>query len=88
MTKVLSDGSWGRLPIVVSSHVIARLPDCDGKAADTVSAYNQVKMEYAPRLLRIPGSECPDIWIRLPRHRWRKSWSNIEDPVVPVERNL
>ena len=21
-------------------------------------------------------SECPDIWIRLPRHKWPKSWSN------------
>ena len=29
--------------------VIARLPDCDGQAADAVSAYTQVKMEDAPR---------------------------------------
>ena len=34
--------------------VSARLPDCDGQAADAVSAYTQVKMEDAPRLLRIP----------------------------------
>ena len=68
--------------------VIARLPDCDGQAADAVSAYTQVKMEDVPRLLRIPKSECPDMWIRLPRHKWPKSWSNIEDPVVPLERNL
>ena len=33
-------------------------------------------------------SECPDIWIRLPRHRWPKSWDKIEDPVVLLERNL
>ena len=32
-------------------------------------------------------SECPDIWIRLPRHKWPKSWSSMEDPVVPCERN-
>ena len=31
---------------------------------------------------------CPDIWIRLPRHKWPKSWSSLEDPVVPLERNL
>ena len=68
--------------------VIARLPDCDGQAADAVSADTQVKLEDAPRLLKIPKSECPDIWIRLPRHKWPKSWSNIEDPVVPPERNL
>ena len=42
----------------------------------------------APKWLKIPKSECPDIWIRLPRHKWRKSWANIEDPVVHLERNL
>ena len=55
---------------------------------DAVSAYTQVKLEDAPRLLKIPYSECPDVWMRLPRHKWPKSWSNIEDPVVPLERNL
>ena len=45
-------------------------------------------MEDAPKLLKIPKSECPDIRIRLPRHKWPKSWSSMEDPVVPLERNL
>ena len=58
------------------------------QAADAVSAYTQVKMEDANKLLKIPKSECPDIWIRLPRHKWPKSWSSMEDPVVPLERNL
>ena len=49
---------------------------------------HQVKMEDAHKLLKIPKSECPDIWIRLPRHKWPKSWSSIEDPVVPLQRNL
>ena len=44
-------------------------------------------MEDAPKLLKIPKSECPDIWI-LTRHEWPKSWSSMEDPVVPLERNL
>ena len=44
---------------------ISRLPGCDGQAADAVSAYTQVKMEDAHKLLKIPKSECPDIWIRL-----------------------
>ena len=68
--------------------IIFRLPGCDGQAADAVSAYTQVRMEDAHKLLKIPKSECPDIWIRLPRHKWPKSWSSIEDPVVPLERNL
>ena len=39
---------------------IATLPGCDGQAADAVSAYTQVKLEDAPRLLKIPKSACPD----------------------------
>ena len=65
--------------------IISRLPGCDGQAADAVSAYTQVKMEDAHKLFKIPKSECPDIWIRLPRHKWPKSWSSMEDPVVPLE---
>ena len=68
--------------------VISRLPGCEGQAADAVSAYTHVQMEDAPQLLKIPKSECPDIWIRPPRHKWPKSWSSMEDPVVPLERNL
>ena len=68
--------------------IISRLPGCDGQAADAVSACAQVKMEDAHKLLKIPKSECPDIWIRQPRHKWPKSWSRMEDPVVPLERNL
>ena len=67
---------------------ISRMPGCAGQAADAVSAYTQVKMEDAPKFLKIPKSQCPDIWIRLPRHKWPKSWSSMEDPVVPLERNL
>ena len=45
-------------------------------------------MKDAPKLLKIPKSECLDVWVRLPRHKWPKSWSNIEDPAVPLRRNL
>ena len=51
--------------------IISRLPGCAGQAADAVSAYTWVKMEDAPKLLKIPKSECPDIWIRLPRHKFQ-----------------
>ena len=50
--------------------VIARLPGSTGQAADAVSAHTQVKLEDAPKLLKIPKSECPDVWIRRPRHKW------------------
>ena len=45
-------------------------------------------MEDTPKLLKIQKSECPDIWIRIPRHKWSESSSSMEDPVVPLERNL
>ena len=57
--------------------IISRLPGCD-EVADALSAYTQVKWKMHPT----------DIWIRLPRHKWPKSWSSMEDPVVPLERNL
>ena len=69
-------------------NVISRLPRCAGQAADAASAYTRVKTKDAPKLLKIPKSECPDIWIRLPKHKCPKSWSSMEDPVVPLERNL
>ena len=65
--------------------IIYRLPGCNGQAADAVSARTQVKMEDADKLSKILNSECPDIWIRLPRHKWPKSWSSMEDPIVPLE---
>ena len=58
--------------------IISRLPRCAGHTADAVSAYTQVKMEDAPTLLIIPQSECPAIWIRLPKHKWPNSWEKIE----------
>ena len=56
--------------------VIARLPDCDGQEADAISSYTLVKLEDAPRLLRIPKSQCPDVWTRLPKLKWPKSWEH------------
>ena len=67
--------------------ITSRLSGCAGQAADAASACTQV-MKDAPKLLKIPKSECPDFWIRLPRCKWPKSWSTVEDPVVPLDRNL
>ena len=53
--------------------ITSRLPGCAGQAADAVSPYNQVNTEDAHKLLKIPKSESPDIWIRLPRHKWPES---------------
>ena len=52
--------------------IISRLPGCYGQVAHAVSTCTQVQMEDTHKLLQIPKSECPDIWIRLPRHKWPK----------------
>ena len=66
-------------------------PDCQVARDKQRTQYllkTQVKMEDAHKLFKIPKSECPDIWIRPPRHKWPKSWSSMQDPVVLLERNL
>ena len=71
--------STSQMTAAKAMDIISRLPGCDGQAADAVSAFTHVKMEDAPKLLKIPKSECPDIWIRLPRDKWPKSWSSISE---------
>ena len=40
------------------------------------------------RMLPAQNSEVrPDLWVRMPRQRGAKSWSNIEDQVIPLERH-
>ena len=62
--------------------VIARLPDCDGQAADAVSANTQAKMEDAPRLLKkskarvsryVDTSSTPPVATIMVKHR-RSLW--------------
>ena len=65
--------SASQMPAVKIMDIISSLPGCDGQAADAVSACTQAKMEDAHKLLEIPKLECPDGWIRLPRHKWPKS---------------
>ena len=60
-------GSSAQMTAAKDMDIISRLPAYAGQAADAVSAYTLVKMEDAPKVLKIPKSECPDIWIR-PSH--------------------
>ena len=67
--------------------VISRVPVCSGQASDAVSAYTQVEMKDAPEPLHLSEEGYPKIWIRSPKAR-PPSWDSIDDPVVPLERNL
>ena len=61
------ESSASQMTAVKIMDIISRLLGCAGQAADAVSAYIQVKIEETHKLLKIPKSECPDIWIRLLR---------------------
>ena len=61
-------------------------PDTQNRQYASVQSYchlviihTTVKMEDAPALLKLLKSECPDIWIRLPGHKWSKSWLHTEE---------
>ena len=66
-------------------------PDCLVAMDKQQTQYLQ-KPKYKWKMLtnywKFQDRSGPDIWIRLPRHKWPKSWSSMEDPVVPLERNL
>ena len=68
--------------------IITRLPGCAGQAADAVSAYTQEKWKMFTNCSKFPNRNVQSIWIRPPRHKWPELWSSVEDPVVPLERNL
>ena len=72
--RIISITNDGRKKSRISS---PDYPGSAGEAADAVSAFSQVKMEDAPKLLKILQLGCPDIWIRPPRHKWPKSWSSM-----------
>ena len=74
------DSSASQMTTAKIMDVIARLPGCDGQAADAISAYIQVKLEDFSKLHKTPKSECPDVWMRLPRHKWPKSWEKLMIP--------
>ena len=44
-------------------------------------------MDDAPTLLKIPRSECPDIWIHRPKTQMVKIMVHYGRPVVPLQRN-
>ena len=52
---------------------------------DSRKRYTQVKMDDAP-LKKKRMSRCMDTSSKA--HKWPKSWSSMEDLVVPLERNL
>ena len=55
-----------------------------GEANDAVTAFTQVNMKDAPRLLKLRETECSTIWIRLPYNRRPANWDTIDDVLKHV----
>ena len=62
---------------------LSKLPGMAEEASDSFSAYIQVKMTEASRLLQLPKEDCPEIGSRFSTRKRPQSWDNIEDTVVP-----
>ena len=63
-------------------------PDSDAHKRHKSLKRINVMFDSAQEILRIPKSECPDIWIRLPRYKWPKSSETIEGSVDLLEWNV
>ena len=66
----------------------SRLPGCSGQADDAISACTVVKMEDALTFFKKLSQYAQIFRDVHQKHRWPKSWSNMEDRVVPLEKNL
>ena len=67
------------------SDTISRLSGLVGETNDAVSACTQEKRKHAPRLLKLPATECSTIGMRLPRDRRPAIWRTINAPAVFYE---
>ena len=67
---------------------ISRLQAMAEEANEAVPAHTQVRVSETLRWLRLPKKECCQVWTRLPPSRRPNNWDTIEEPVVPLERNL
>ena len=68
--------------------VISRLPGCDGQTADATSAHTQEKWKMLHNYWKFPNRNVQTFGFVYRSTKWPKSWSSMEDPVVPLERNL
>ena len=68
--------------------VISRLQGCSGEASDAAGAYRKDEMKDAQELLHLSEEDYLKIWIVLPQAGRPQHEDSIDDPVVPLERNL
>ena len=62
---------------------IGRLPGNDAEDSDAMSAYTQVLLAEALKILQKtdPSVKFVETWVTLPKSRWPPHWHKIKDPV-------
>ena len=80
--------SASRLTAARVMDVISRLPGCAGQAADAISAYTQVRNGRCTIIVKKRSQNVQIFGYVYQNTKRPKSWSSMEDPVVPLERNL
>ena len=68
---------------MTAARVTISYPDCQDAQDKQRTQYlliPRLKWKMLQKLLKIPKSECPDIWIRLPRHKMAKIMVQYERP--------
>ena len=75
---------------MTAAKVMDIIPDCQLRKTSSRRSIrlHPVQNGRCTDVVENPKSEGPDSWTRLPKHKWPKSWSNMEDPIVPLERNM
>ena len=68
--------------------IISRLLGCAGQAKSTISAYTPGKNGRCSQIIENSQIGMSRHLDSSTKHKWPKSWSSMEDPVVPLERNL
>ena len=67
--------------------IISRLPGCDGQAADAVS-YPSKNGRCSQIIYKFPNRNVQTFGFVYHDTNGLNRWSSMEDPVVPLERNL
>ena len=69
--------------------VIARLPDCDGQAADAVSiSLHSSNIGGCSQIAQNFENQNVQTYRNAFHDTSGPKWANVEDPVLPLERNL
>ena len=85
---IVKDDSGSYAVFTEQGNIFQDYQDAQDKQQTQWQRTLQSKWKMHHRYWKFQNRNVQIFWIRLPRHKWPKSWSSMEDPVVPLERIL